>query len=335
MTSSELHRADASVAVIIVNWNGGELLARCLRALEAQTVRPKRIFVVDNASRDGSCDRIAKDFPNVTLMRLDKNTGFAAGNNIAARQASDCDWIAPLNPDAFAEPRWLEALIQAADKHPEYASFGSRMLMADTPELLDGVGDIYHVSGLVWREGHGVPASGAHLEEREIFSPCGAAAMYKRPAFVEADGFDEDYFCYVEDVDLGFRLRLLGHRCLYVPESVVLHKGSALTGKRSDFSIYYGHRNLVWTYVKNFPGIWFWIYLPLHMAMNLAALLWFSVSGHAKPIWSAKIDALRGIPKAWRKRSAIQQRARVRFTDVKKLMATGLRSYMNRRRKLR
>jgi GT2 family glycosyltransferase len=320
----------ASVAVIIVNWNGGELIVRCLRALAAQTMQPKRIFVVDNASSDDSCDRIAADFPNVTLIRLATNTGFAAGNNIAARQASDCDWIALLNPDAFAEPKWMEALVRAAENHPEYAFFGSRMLMADMPELLDGVGDIYHVSGLVWREGHGAQATGKYLEEREIFSPCGAAAMYKKTAFIEADGFDEDYFCYVEDVDLGFRLRLLGHRCLYVPESVVLHKGSALTGKRSDFSIYYGHRNLVWTFVKNFPSIWFWIYLPLHVAMNFAALLWFSVSGNVKPIWSAKIDALRGLSKAWGKRSTIQRRARVRFAGLKTLMASGLRSFLGR-----
>lgn len=331
MTSSAPNRTNASIAVIIVNWNGGELLARCLRALEAQTVRPKRIFVVDNASSDGSCDHISKDFPDVTLVQLDKNTGFAAGNNIAAWKAEDCDWIALLNPDAFAEPQWLEALIQAADKHPEYAFFGSRMLMADTPELLDGVGDVYHVSGLVWREGHGTQAAGAHLEEKEIFSPCGAAAMYKRSAFVESDGFDEDYFCYVEDVDLGFRLRLLGYRCLYVPESVVRHKGSALTGKRSDFSIYHGHRNLVWTFVKNFPGIWFWIYLPLHIAVNFAALFWFSVSGNVRPIWSAKIDALKGLSKARGKRSTIQRRARIRFADLKTLMATGLRSFFGRR----
>jgi GT2 family glycosyltransferase len=321
----------ASVAVIIVNWNAGELLMRCLRALEAQTVRPKKIFVVDNASSDGSCDHIARDFPNVTLVQLDKNMGFAAGNNIAARKADGCDWIALLNPDAFAEPEWMEALVRAAERHPEYAFFGSRMLMADMSELLDGVGDVYHVSGLVWREGHGVQAAGAYLEEREIFSPCGAAAMYKRPVFIEADGFDEDYFCYVEDVDLGFRLRLLGHRCLYVPESVVFHKGSALTGKRSDFSIYHGHRNLVWTFVKNFPGSWLWIYLPLHVAMNFAALFWFSVSGNVKPIWNAKIDALKGLSKAWAKRSAIQRRARVRFAGLKILMATGLRSLLSRR----
>ncbi len=332
MTSSEPHRTDASVAVIIVNWNGGEFLARCLSALAMQTVRPKRVFVVDNASSDGSCDRIANDYPDVTLMKQSKNLGFAAGNNIAAWKADDCDWIALLNPDAFADPRWIEALVQAAEKHPEHAFFGSRMLMADIPELLDGVGDIYHVSGLVWREGHGIKAAGAYLEEREIFSPCGAAAMYKRSAFVEAEGFDEDYFCYVEDVDLGFRLRLLGYRCLYVPDSIVLHKGSALTGKRSNFSIYYGHRNLVWAYVKNFPGIWFWIYLPLHLAMNFAALIMFSVSGSIKPIWGAKIDAIKGLPRAWGKRSVIQRQARIRFANLKLLMATGIQSILCRRR---
>ncbi|HUO43450.1 MAG TPA: glycosyltransferase family 2 protein [Burkholderiales bacterium] len=331
MMSSQPAKPAASVAVVVVNWNGGELLARCLRALAAQTVQPKKILVVDNASSDGSCERVAENFPQVILLRQEKNLGFAAGNNVAVRAAGDCDWIALINPDAFAEPGWLEALLTAAHEHPECSFFGSRMLMADAPELLDGVGDVYHISGLVWREGHGTPATGAYREEKEIFSPCGAAAMYKRAAFVEAGGFDEDYFCYVEDVDLGFRLRLLGHRCLYVPQSVVLHKGSALTGKRSDFSIYYGHRNLVWTFVKNFPGGWFWIYLPLHLAMNFAALLWFSLAGHAKPIWRAKLDALKGLSGIWSKRRFIQRGKRIQFARIKSLMATRLRDIVNRR----
>ncbi len=322
----------ASAAVIIVNWNGGELLQRCLRALQQQTVRPHKIIVVDNASHDGSCDRLATDFPEVTLLKSEKNLGFAAGNNLGARHAENCEWLVLLNPDAFAEPDWLAALISAAAQHPEYDFFGSRMLMADAPQRLDGVGDVYHVSGLVWRKGHGAAAAGAYLEPGEIFSPCAAAAMYRRTAFVEAGGFDEDYFCYVEDVDLGFRLRLLGYRCLYVPASVVQHKGSALTGKRSSFSIYFGHRNLVWTFVKNFPGGAFWRYLPLHLVMNLATLLLLTLSGSGRPALKAKTNALRGLGRAWEKRKIIQRQARIGYAEIAPLLARGLRSALQRDR---
>jgi len=98
----------SDVSVIIVNYNAGHLLTRCLEALRKQTRRPKQIYVVDNASRDGSCDRIAVDFPEVTLVRNEQNTGFAAANNLAARRTEGCEWIALLNPDAFPEPKWLE-----------------------------------------------------------------------------------------------------------------------------------------------------------------------------------------------------------------------------------
>ena len=315
--------AAGGVAVIIVNWNAGALLARCLDHLSRQTLPPRRVYVVDNASSDGSCDRLAVEFPHVELIRAERNLGFAAANNLAAKRAEGCDWIALLNPDAFPAPGWLEALMRAAARRPEFSFFGSRMLMADEPTRLDGVGDAYHVSGLVWREGHGAPAPGNYVEEREIFSPCAAAALYRREAFLGAGGFDEDYFCYVEDVDLGFRLRLFGHRCLYVPDSVVAHKGSALTGRRSDFSIYHGHRNLVWTFVKNFPGPWLWVYLPLHLVLNLATPFAF-VRGGFMAALKAKFDALRGLPQAWRKRREIQRRARAGYREIRPHMVTGL-----------
>ena len=311
------------VSIIVVNWNAGELLTRCLQALARQTLQPRQIYVVDNASCDGSCDRIPTDFPDVTLIRLDQNIGFAAANNLAVRRADDCEWIALLNPDAFPEPKWLEALMDAAARHPEYSFFGSRMLMADSPDLLDGVGDVYHVSGLHWREGHGQRARRNYLHEREIFAPCAAAALYSRDVFLEAGGFDEDYFCYAEDIDLGFRLRLLGYRCLYVPDAVVHHKGSASTGTRSDFSTYHGHRNLVWTYVKNMPGPLFWLYLPLHMAVNAVSIVWFSVKGRWRVILKAKWDAIKGLRVMWRKRKEIQARRVVSAWEIRKMMEKG------------
>ena len=109
----------------------------------------------------------------------------------------------------------------AARHNPEYSFFASKLISADNPRVLDGAGDNYHVSGLVWRRGHGNTAQGEMNAPREVFAPCAAAALYRRSALIDVGGFDEDFFCYVEDVDLGFRLRLAGHRCLYVPQAVV------------------------------------------------------------------------------------------------------------------
>lgn len=313
------------VAVIIVNHNGGDLLPRCLRALARQTLAPHRVYVVDNASGDGSVESILGEFPTVSLMKLDKNTGFAAANNLAAKRAEGCDWIAVLNPDAFPEPAWLEALMHAAARRPEFSFFGSRMLMADDPTRLDGVGDAYHISGLIWREGHGAIASGKFLEEREIFSPCAAAALYRYDAFLEAGGFDEDYHCYVEDVDLGFRLRLQGHRCAYVPDAVVLHKGSALTGRRSSFSTYHGHRNLTWTFVKNMPAPWLVLFAPFHILACVLCLFWIARRGNGRAIWRAKVDAVKGLRGTWAKRRAIQAARTVGFGKLLPLMRFGVR----------
>jgi GT2 family glycosyltransferase len=297
------------VTVVIVNWNGEKFLEHCLLALQEQTVAPNEIILVDNASTDTSLE-IVKRFPSVRLLAQDENLGFARGNNLAIRaSATESEWIVLLNPDAYVEPRWLEALLSAACDYPDFDVFGSKLVNATDPTLLDGAGDVYHVSGLVWRMGHGAKISAFSESMCEIFSPCAAAAMYRRNALLELNGFDEDYFCYVEDVDLGFRLRLAGFRCLYVPLSVAHHVGSGTTGgQHSDFSTYYGHRNLVWTFVKDMPGIMFLVLLPLHVLVNLLSMIWLLLRGQGGVILRAKGDAIRGLPKMWRKRQDIQRK---------------------------
>lgn len=304
-----------NVAVIIVNWNGAPFLEHCLSALMAQTVAPSEIIVVDNASSDDSVE-IIRRFPVVRLIASGQNNGFARGNNIALRAMSvQSEWVVLLNPDAFVEPDWLEALLQAAAAYPTFVAFGSCLLDAANPQYQDGAGDVYHLSGLVWRAGHGAGVQADQV--REIFSPCAAAAMYKRGVLFELGGFDEDFFCYVEDVDLGFRLRLAGHRCLYVPQSVAHHVGSGTTGgQHSDFSIYHGHRNLVWTFVKNMPGSLFWLLLPLHLLLNLVSVLWFALRGRGSVILRAKFDAIKGLPRVWHQRQQTQRQRRASVADI-------------------
>jgi GT2 family glycosyltransferase len=305
----------ASVTVLIVNWNSGELLHQCVAQLAKQSLQPAQILVIDNASTDNSIEA-ACTFPQVTVKRLRMNIGFAAANNLAL-EICNTDFVALLNPDAFPEPDWLERLWAKAETFSDFAAFGSRQMAYGLDGVMDGAGDIYHCSGLVWRHGYGRVQSALNGISDEIFSPCACAALYRREALQTIGGFDEDYFCYVEDVDLGFRLRLAGHKAMYVPDAVVYHVGSATTGGRhSDFSLYHGHRNLVWTYIKNMPGILFWLFLPFHILLNIITVVYFSLRGQGKIIIRAKFDALRSLPKMWKKRKDIQQNRKASIREI-------------------
>ncbi len=312
------------IAVVIVNWNSRPLLERCLSALEGQTRAPDRTIIVDNGSEAGSLDGLASRHPAAQIIPLRTNEGFARANNVGVDAAAGCEWVALLNPDAFPEPDWLAALDRAARDGPECASFASQMKMAEQPDRLDGVGDAYHVSGLAWRRRHGQHASSAEQEPREVFSACAAAALYRRDVFLEVGGFDSAYFCYAEDVDLGFRMRLAGHRTMYVPGAIVMHVGSGISGSGSDFSVYHGHRNLVWTYVKNMPSLMFWTYLPQHVALNVISLAWFTCRGQSSAILRAKWDTLKGLPRVWRERKHIQASRQVGAPALRRMMARGL-----------
>jgi GT2 family glycosyltransferase len=321
----------AAVAVIIVNYNAGQMLARCLNALKRQTFRDFRTILVDNASSDGSADAIETRFSDVTVVRSHRNLGFAAANNLGLVHAQNCPWVALLNPDAFAEPNWLESFMRASERHSEYVFFGCLMRDASSSENLDGTGDVYHVSGLSWRRDRGVAESKATMEAGEIFGPCAAAALYRQDILEEVGGFDERFFCYIEDIDLAFRLRLRGHRCWYVPEAVVHHVGSGITGKQSDFSVYHGHRNMVWTFFKNMPVVLLCLYLPLHVIANLAGLAKHATQGRFRVVLRAKLDALKGLPAMLGTRGATQRARSVDAWSLRKSMARGIGPLIHRR----
>lgn len=327
--TGRLARDRCAVAVIIVNYNAGAMLARCLEALERQTFRDFHTIVVDNDSSDGSVEGIESRHPRVTLVRAGANLGFAAGNNLGLQHAGAVQWIALLNPDAYAAPDWLERFVAAGDK-AEFDFFGCRMRLADAPEILDGTGDVYHVSGVAWRRDHGVRVSEGAGNADEIFAPCAAAALYRRADLEAVGGFDESYFCYFEDVDLAFRLRLRGLRCAYVPDAVVDHVSSGITGKRSDFATYHGHRNMVWTYVKDMPAPLFWLYLPLHLFANLLGIAVCALRGQLGVVLRAKRDALLGLPRVLRERRRVQAETRAAWPAIRAGMARGLSSLWRR-----
>ncbi len=311
------------ISLIIVSWNSAKYLSHCLDCISLQTFQDFEIIIIDNGSRDGSIGGLEQIYPklNLYIERLNSNLGFAAANNLGASLARG-KWLVLLNADAFPEPDWLENLLIASKTHPEIASFSSRQLQANSPQFLDSIGDAYHISGLAWHIGFGYPSNQYGLDSRELFSPCAAAAMYSRQAFLEVGGFDEAFFSYFEDIDLGFRLHLKGYRCLYVSEAIVHHIGSATLGVKSDFAFYHVHRNLIWTFVKNMPSTMLWRYLPAHLFANFIYVLYYTLHGRGKILWQAKWDAMKGLPEALRKRKLIQAH--------KRATTTGLTRYLER-----
>jgi GT2 family glycosyltransferase len=313
-----------STSIVIVTWNSVAHLSRCLYCLSAQTFKDFEVIVIDNSSTDNTIDALKSlrlDL-NIKVIKLENNHGFAVANNIGARLARG-KWLALLNADAFPESDWLEKLLQAAEEYAEFSCFSSRQIQAHNPSFLDGAGDAYHVSGLAWRIGLGYPSEKYGLNSSELFSPCAAAAMYLREAFLDVGGFDEDFFSYFEDVDLGFRLQLRGYRCLYVPDAVVHHVGSATFGERSDFAFYHAHRNLIWTFVKNMPPAMLWRYLPAHLMANAIYVLYYTLHGRGKVLWQAKWDAIKELSKFIIKRREIQKNVRITTSDLERVMEHG------------
>jgi GT2 family glycosyltransferase len=294
------------VGVLLVDFNGDGLLAHAVASACRQTLRPHRVLVVDNASGDDSAARAKAACPEVEVVRLGENVGFAAANNLGIGLLDDCELIALLNPDAFAAPTWLEHLVAAALANPEHASFASTIERADGSGRLDSAGDVYHVYGTAWPGRRGLPAA-VPLQRGEVFGASGAAVLYRREWLLRVGGFDERYFCYFEDVDLNLRLQVAGGRCLFVPEARVRHVGGASSGGTGEFSIYHSQRNLVWTFVKSAPPHIFWRYLLMHLLLNAASVATYARHGHGRALLRAKRDALRGLPAMLRDRRAVMR----------------------------
>ncbi len=308
MTGPAAPNGPPLISVAIVTFQSAQTLERCLAALKAQTFTDFELLIADNASSDGAPQAAAKADPRLRLLDMASNLGFAAANNRAA-EAARGRWLVLLNPDAYPQPDWLEQLLACAAAHPQAHCFTSRQLMAQDPSRLDGLGDAMTFIGFPFRGGYGRPDPGPDTPAREVFSPCGAAMMIDRALFLSLGGFDETYFCYCEDVDLGYRLRLLNEPIIAEPKACVLHEGSASTGgRRSDFSLFHGARNRLWTFIKNTPPLLFWPTLPLHAVATLALWLAASGRGEGEAVARGLMAGLTGLGPVWRDRDVVQSR---------------------------
>ncbi len=251
---------------------------------------------------------------SATLIDAGKNLGFAVANNRAATKASG-DWLAFLNPDAYPLPDWLSEIEAAILKRPQYDAFGSLQIDANHPERLDGAGDVFHGSGTPYRGHFGWPVEAAP-PDGECFSPCAAASVFRKTTFDALGGFEESFFCYCEDIDLGYRLRLSGGRALQLQNARVLHEGSGVTGRHSEFSIYHGHRNRIWTFIRNTPAPIFLLALPYHLCVNLYLLVQNTLNGRGGVFIRAMRDALAGAPQQWKARKNIQASRRASVASI-------------------
>jgi GT2 family glycosyltransferase len=303
------------VRIVIVTHNAGELLAKTLGGLAGQTMADFEAVIVDNASIDGSTSDLALPDQRFHLVAAGANLGFAAGCNLGAAGAT-APFVAMLNPDAVPEADWLERLRAASLRHPWAAMYGSTQIMAKAPTRLDGAGDNYSIFGIAWRGGYGAPTSLVTRDIR-VFSPCAAAALYRRDAFAAVGGFAEGFFCYLEDVDLGFRLRLAGHGTVQVADAKVRHVGSAIAGRHSDFAIYHSTRNGVSLLVRCMPAQLLALGLPLY----LLAQCWLSLRTRGAAARMAGLrDGFALLGRSWAQRRMIQCSRRLSVRDVARLL---------------
>ena len=297
------------ITVIVVNWNGKNLLPECLDGIRRQSFRHFSTVLVDNGSNDGSIDFVRQNYPEVELIELNENHGFAAANNIALR-AVQSRYAALLNNDAVPHTLWLEKLAGSLEAHPEAGLAGSKMLFGHNPKIIDRAGDCYTKAGTALLRGRARPAWDFNRPEW-IFGACAGAALYRTRMLADIGLFDEDFFLLYEDVDLCFRAQLSGYKCLYVPDAIVYHKASSSIGDDSPISVYYSHRNLEWVYIHNMPGSLIKKTLVHHIIYTMAAFIFFVARGRAVDFIRAKWHALKGLKQALKKRGQIQNSRKV------------------------
>jgi GT2 family glycosyltransferase len=294
------------VSIIIVNWNGRHLLARCLESVFNQTFTDFEVILVDNGSTDGSPNYIAATYPDVRLIPLTENRGFTGGNNEGFRQ-SNGSFIVLLNNDACLKEDWLERMVAVMESDAGLGSCASKIVI-DGTDLLDSAGDLFTTAftGTKWGE---CQKASDFTEPRAVAGPCAAAAIYRRSMLEQIGFLDDDFFLNHEDTDLNLRAWLAGWRCQFVPEAVAYHKVSASIGALSATSVYYLSRNSLWVWTKNVPTVLLFRFLPQRMLYELNSFVNFClIHGAWSPFFRGKWDALKGLPIMFRKRKLLSNK---------------------------
>jgi len=320
------------VSVLIVNWNGRSLLEACLTSLARQTLPPHETIVVDNGSADDSVAYLRScRLPGLKTRFLERNTGFSGGNNAGLPLATG-DIVALLNNDAEVDPRWIESAIAEFDD-PAVGMVACKIVRAERPDQIDKVGHLIYPDGLNRGRGTGQLDRGQFDRREEALWPDGCAAFYRKAMLDEIGFFDEDYFLYGEDAELGMRARWAGWRCVFQPASLVKHRHSASLGKFDPRKAFYIERNRLWTLFKTFPvamilaSPWF---TCLRYALNLISMVTgrgsaagFRRERSAATLAAALIRAtwagFAGAPRMWAKRRRLKRR--LSAAEMRRLLA--------------
>lgn len=308
-----------AISVVILNYNGRSWLAGCLDALANQRAAPPfETLVIDNGSVDDSVNFVRTHYPRVQVVETGRNLGFAAGNNAGVRKAHS-EWLVFLNNDTVPEADWMSRLWNAQQEHAECALITSRLVFMDDPSIVDSAGDGYVRAGGAFKHGHGAPAA-SFAVSREVFGACGGAFMVRRADFDVLGGFDERFFMLYEDVDLSYRARLRGLRVWYAADAIVRHAVSASLGTVSPAAVFYGQRNLEWTWIKNTPGRLLISTALAHLIYSAAGVLHYARLGLAGPALRGKWAALRALPQVLRDRASVQAARTADASDLEPLM---------------
>jgi len=300
------------VSVVIPNWNGKRFLTGCLDSLAKQTYKTLEVIVVDNGSTDGSIEFLAQNYPDVKVARFEINTGFSKAVNRGILESLG-EFVVLMNNDTTCEDSWIAELVKAIKQHPEAGSAGCKMLAYDDHRILDGAGDGYRRGGLPGRIGHRELDNGQFDTPRFILGACGGAALYRRSLFDDIGLFDEDYFAYLEDVDMGLRAQSAGYKCIYVPSAIIYHLGCGTTGSGySPLVVKLSARNNWNTIIKNIPGKLVWKFLPQILYWQTYYLAVVTVrGGQVLPYFLGSLQALMLLPNMLKKRHEIKAKRRV------------------------
>jgi hypothetical protein len=294
------------ISIVIPNYNGAAYLEKCLSSILRQARAAKEILVVDNASTDDSVLVVQRVAPTARILRQQHNLGFAGAANAGIRHAQG-DWIAILNNDTEVAGAWLGECAAAIERHPDTAFLACRILDYKKRHLVFSAGDCILRAGIGYRRGQELPDCSRYDEEIEVFSACGGAALYRKSALEESEGFEELFFAYLEDVDLGLRLQAAGHCGYYAPLAVVYHHGAATSGGEfSPLAVRLRTRNSVLLLVKSMPGRVLWRCLPMILAAQASWFVRTMLRGRGLSYLRGIMDAFPMLPEMLKRRTRLR-----------------------------
>jgi GT2 family glycosyltransferase len=279
-----------SISIVIPNYNGLHMIKECLSSIFKLTLDPDEIIVVDNGSSDQSCDWIREHYPSVILIENKENLGFSIAVNQGIR-ISDSEFIVLLNNDVVVDESWLYELVSLIRTDPLIFSCSSKMLRYYERDKIDDVGDGYTLLGWAYKRGDGV-SSNKYLKDEKVFSSCGGAAIYRKSILDKIGYFDERFFAYLEDVDIGFRSLNAGFKNMYCANAIVYHVGSATTGsKYNDFKVKLSAKNNLLVIFNNFHVFHIIINFPFLLLGYIMKMFYFYKKDYLKAYVSGTKEA--------------------------------------------